>query len=85
MVLDGTSSNRSLQLEIQENMALLALPPYFPELNPAEWLWEELREKEFANKVFDFLEAALVQLAIGLWRIASSPAALQSLNGWPWI
>ena len=85
MVLDGAPSHRSHQLEIPENMVLLALPPYSPELNPAERLWEELREKEFANKVFDSLEAAIVQLALGLWRLESSPATLQSLTGWRWI
>lgn len=37
-------------------MALIRLPPYSPELNPAERLMEELREKEFANKVLICLE-----------------------------
>jgi len=85
MVLDGAPSHRSQKLEIPQNMVLVRLPPYSPELNPAERLWEELREKEFANKVFDSLEAAIVQLALGMWRLESSPPALQSLTGWQWI
>jgi transposase-like protein len=85
MVLDGAPSHRSAQLEIPENMVLLRLPPYSPELNPAERLWDELREKEFANKVFDSLDSAVAQLALGMWRLESSPAALQSLTGWDWI
>ena len=28
------------------------LPPYSPELNPQEHLWDEIREKEFPNRVF---------------------------------
>lgn len=85
MVVDGAPSHRSAQLEIPENMVLLRLPPYAPELNPAELLWDELREKEFANKVFDSLEAAIVQLALGMYRLENSPAALHSLTGWKWI
>lgn len=85
MVLDGAPSHRSAQLEIPDNMRLLRLPPYAPELNPAERLWDELREKEFANKVFDSLDSAIVQLALGMWRLESSPPALQSLTGWEWI
>ena len=85
MVLDGAPSHRSAQLEIPENMMLLRLPPYSPELNPVELLWDELREKEFANKVFDSLDSAIAQLALGMWRLESSPAALQSLTGWKWI
>ena len=85
MVMDGAPSHRSRQLEVPENMVLLYLPPYPPELNPVELLWDELREKEFANKVFDSLESAIVQLAHGLWRLESSPSSLQSLAGWQWI
>jgi len=85
MVLDGAPSHRSVQLEIPENMTLLRLPPYSPELNPVEHFWDELREKEFANKVFDSLDSAIAQLALGMWRLESSPAALQSLTGWEWI
>ncbi|WP_430229234.1 transposase [Nitrosomonas communis] len=39
------------------NLRLLMLPPYSPELNPAENLWDELREKSFHNRVFDSLDA----------------------------
>lgn len=85
MVLDGAPSHRSRELEIPEQMALIRLPPYSPELNPAERLWDKLREKEFANKVLDSLEAAVIQLALGLWRWESNPAALQSLTDWQWI
>jgi hypothetical protein len=85
MVLDGAPLHRSAQLKIPENMVLLRLPPYSPELNPVELLWDDLREKEFANKVFDSLDSAIAQLALGMWRPERSPAALQSLTGWNWI
>lgn len=85
MVLDGAPSHRALHLEVPRNMALLRLPPYSPELNPAERLWEELREKEFANVVFDSLGSAMAQAARGLRRLQSSSGALQSLTGWKWI
>ena len=85
MVLDGAPSHRSMQLEITENMTLLRLPPYSLELNPVEHLWDELREKEFANKVFDSLDSAIAQLALGMWRMKGSSPAVQSLTGWNWI
>lgn len=85
MVLDGAPSHRAFYLEVPKNMALLRLPPYSPELNPTERLWEELREKEFANTVFDSLGAAIAQAAQGLRRLECSPIALQSLTGWQWI
>lgn len=85
MVLDGASSHRSQDLEIPENMALVRLPPYSPELNPAEHLWDELREKEFANRVFDSLGAAMAQAAKGLKRLEQHPAFVQSMTGWEWV
>lgn len=85
MVLDGAPSHRGKELIVPENMYLLPLPPYSPELNPAELLWDDLREKEFANRVFDSLPAATQQVRRGLQRMRHSPAAIQSLTGWDWI
>lgn len=85
MVLDGVSSHKSHDLRIPANMALVKLPPYSPELNPAERLWEEIREKEFANRVFDSLGAAIAQAARGLKRLETMSEGLRSLTGWPWI
>lgn len=36
MVLDGAASHRCKELEVQQNMTLIHLPPYSPELNPVE-------------------------------------------------
>ena len=49
LVLDGAPNHRSGELEIPENISLLFLPPYSPELNPKENLWDEIREKLFKN------------------------------------
>jgi transposase len=85
IVIDGAPSHRSQQLCVPDNMALVRLPCYSPELNPVEHLWDEIREKEFGNRVFDSLGAAMAQAAWGLKRFQNSPAALRSLTGWNWI
>lgn len=85
MVIDGAPSHRAKQLYVPPNMALIRLPPYSPELNPVERLWEELREKEFANRVFNSLGAAMAQAVRGLKRLEISPESLRSMTGWNWI
>lgn len=84
MVLDGASSHKAKEL-LPENMRLLPLPPYAPELNPQEHVWDELREKEFPNRVFNHMDAVIRQLQEGLPRLAANPEALRSLTAWPWI
>ena len=85
MVLDGAPSHRGKNLLVPENMRLIALPPYLPELNPAELLWDELREKGFANRLFNTMPEVVVQLRAGLDRLRRHPGVLKSLTGWDWI
>jgi transposase len=45
LVLDGAPNHRCGDLVVPDNVTLLYLPPYSPELNPKENLWDEIREK----------------------------------------
>ena len=85
MVLDGASSHKAKDLQRPENIRLVALPPYAPELNPQEHVWDELREKEFPNRVFNELTAVIRQLKCGLPRLSADHESLRSLTAWPWI
>jgi hypothetical protein len=85
MVVDGASSHKAKELVVPENIRMLRLPPYSPKLNPQEHIWDELREKEFPNRVFDHLDAVIRQLDHGLPRLASDHQGLRSLTAWPWI
>jgi transposase len=85
MVVDGASSHRSKELEIPKNVSFIRLPPYSPELNPAEQIWNILRRDYFANRVFDTLDAATTQAEFGLTEMATNQLATRQLTNWPWI
>ena len=85
MVIDGAGWHRSLALKAPPNMQLLSLPPYAPELNPVEHVWDELREKHFHNKAFDSIEALEDQLIDGLLALETNPARVKSIVAWDWI
>lgn len=85
MVLDGASSHKCKDLVIRDNVSLIFLPPYSPELNPAELIWNELRRNYFVNKVFDSLDSATLQAETGLARMSANKQAIKSLTNWPWI
>ncbi len=55
MVLDNGAFHKAKTLKIPENIALLFLPPYSPELNPAENIWAILKRK-FTNRLYNTLE-----------------------------
>jgi DDE superfamily endonuclease len=85
MIVDGASSHRAKDLLIPDDMHLERLPAYAPELNPQEHIWDELREKEFPNRVFESMEGVMTQLFSGLKKLAACPAAIKSITAWPWI
>ena len=56
MVLDNGAFHKATSLIIPSNIALLFLPPYSPELNPAEKIWAKLK-RTFTNRLFNSLDA----------------------------
>ena len=53
LVLDGAGWHGGKDLAVPDNISLLTLPPYAPELNPVENVWEYLRGNGLSNTVFD--------------------------------
>ena len=53
LVLDGAGWHSSRNLAVPANITLLTLPPYSPELNPIENIWQFLRQNHLANRVFE--------------------------------
>lgn len=70
---------------LPDNLRLLFLPPYSPELNPHEHLWDELREKHFHNRVFDSIDALEDHLVDALRDMENAPERVKSSAGWDWI
>lgn len=65
-------------------MIVLFLPPYSPELNPAERFFEELR-KSTANQIFKAIEDQEVVIEAKLNALADDLPAMQRLLGYDWI
>ena len=85
MVTDRAGWHTSKGLEVPENIRLLPLPSYSPELNPAEHVWEELREKDLPNWSFDSLDQLEENLCRGLNRLSAHPDYLRSLTNFPYM
>jgi transposase len=85
MVLDGAGWHKAKSLRVPGNLRLIALPPYAPELNPVEHLWDELREKCFLNRVFDSINALENHLEVSLRKMEHTKELVRSIVAWPWI
>jgi transposase len=85
MVLDGAGWHRSQDIRLPDHLRLLPLPPYSPELNPQEHIWDDLREKYFLNQAFDSMDALEDRLEAALVNYESAPARVHSITAWNWI
>ncbi len=83
VVWDGAPSHHDGRLP-RIGLPLIALPPYSPELNPAERVFEELRA-EIEGRVFATLEekVAAVEALLRTWD--ADPVRVRQLVGWAWI
>ena len=85
MLLDGAGWHRALAPRVPEHMQLLCLPPYSPELNPAEHLWDHLRENYLDKRAFHSLQQVIQQLCQGLKNLHQQPERVQSETCFDWL
>jgi putative transposase len=82
LVVDNSGAHTSSQLALPENVRLLFLPPYCPELNPIERVWRDLKD-DIAWLQFADLEAQQHYLTL-LLQGYEAPT-LQALTGYPYL
>ena len=85
LVLDGAPNHRCRDLVLPRNISLLFLPPYSPELNPKENLWEEIREKIFKNYALKSIDAVRSKLKQAILYIERNPKIVKSITSFPYI
>ena len=86
LVLDGAGWHVSPALEVPPNLTLIHPPPYSPELNPVERVWEYLRDRWLSHRVLAGGYAAVVDAACAAWNaLLAEPGRLRSLTNFPWL
>ena len=66
LVLDGAGWHSSPRLDVPDNIVLLPLPPYAPELNPMENVWEFMRSNFLSHRVWDGYDA-IIEACCNAW------------------
>jgi transposase len=52
LIMDQAGWHKAKALQVPDNITILYLPPYSPELNPVERLWAYLRSHHLANRAY---------------------------------
>jgi transposase len=85
LIWDGAGFHTSKRLRVPQNITLLQLPAYSPELNPIENLWHYLKSHFWSNRAYagyDELEAA----AIDAWHKAVlNPELMKTVCAAPYL
>jgi transposase len=84
ILLDRAGWHQSRKLRLPENTSLLPLPPYSPELNPPENVWQYLRQNEWSNRVYESYKDILRACRDGWNNLMAQPDRLASIIRREW-
>jgi len=85
LICDGAGWHQTGgDLKLPDNMTLLPLPPYAPELNPMENVWEYLRANKLCALVWDSYDD-IVAACKGAWDfLIQDPERIRSIGQRTW-
>lgn len=84
MLVDRASWHTTEQIQLPQNITLIPLPPYSPELNPMEQLWQQLRKIKLSNTAYDGYDE-IVEAAVEAWTtFTDKSGAVQRLCSRDW-
>jgi len=85
LILDQAGWHGARRLVVPENVTLLPLPAYSPELNPVERVWLYLRERFLSHRLLADYPAVL-DAACRAWNtLAAETGRLSSLTAYPYL
>jgi transposase len=72
-------------LKVPDNITLVRLPPYSPELNPIESIWLYLKERYLSHRLLDDYKAIVDAISDAWNRLMAETGRVKSLCTHPWI
>ncbi len=85
LLLDQAGWYMSPQLRVPSSITLLALPPQCPELDPAENIWQFMRDNWLSNRIFRFYEDILRHCCFAWNKLIDQPWRIMSIGLRDWI
>jgi hypothetical protein len=85
VIVDGAGWHTPELAEGLDNLSLIKIPPYSPELNPVEQIWQWLRQNKLANKCFKGYQDIMDSCTDAWNDFVSSKERVKSLCMRDWI
>ena len=82
LVCDGAPWHKSTSMIVPENVTIMNIPPYTPEMNPIEQIWHELQTRGFKNEVFQSLAKVVARLCETINNLTKDVVSRSTLRGW---
>ncbi len=84
IVSDGAAWHTTEKLQCPENISLLTLPAYSPELNPAELVWRQQRQDSLSCRCFETYDTIVDACCDARNSFTSKAGAVSSLCSREW-
>ena len=86
VLVDGAGFHaQSKDLVVPSNMTLVTLPAHSPELNPAEGVWEFLKNGELMHRLYRTADE-IIDRCCSAWKsLANETGRIRSLCSYPWL
>ena len=84
VLIDGAGWHTAKALRVPDNITLLKLPAYCPELNAQENIWQYMRQTWLSNRIFENYEDIREACATAWRKLTADPQRITSIGTRPW-
>lgn len=85
VLMDQAGWHRAHALAVLDNLSLLFLPPYSPELNVIERVWLHLKERYLSHRVWPDYDDILDAVCEAWNKLIDEPGRIRSLTNAEWL
>jgi len=85
LIVDNAGWHIANDLHIPENITLIPLPPYSPELNAMEQVWQWMKNHHLSNQCYDNYEEIVEKACVAWLAVSNNKELIKSIMHREWI
>ena len=85
LIIDNAGWHTAKNIDIPDNITLIPLPPYAPELNSMEQVWEWVKSHHLSNSCYKDYDDIVEKSSLAWNEFANNPELVKSICNREWI